>query len=287
MQTFPTFSATVPADIPGAYSEMIFTGDLSEITRQRTEPYYLLMLILAGSIEMRIGKRPFSAAASMLVVALPTENISIIRRTDGFAFNGILLSDRYTLLELPQNSTLQTSALRFAEQPILTLTDHQFGLIGRDMGSLHERFVSSDHRFRRQVMDCACQTLFYDLLHISSQGEQTSGNEASRPHQLFSKFIALLARGDCRDHRNLDYYASELCISPLYLTEICTRVSGHPTTYWIDRYTMLEIMRRLADHHLSITDISMQLNFHSLSYFCSYVKTRAGLSPNQIRKNLS
>ena len=86
-------------------------------------------------------------------------------------------------------------------------------------------------------------------------------------------------------NRDLDFYASRLCITPHYLSEICRKVSGRPATYWIDRFTIQEITRLLRQRELPLTTIAERMNFSSVSYFSRYVQKRIGVPPSEYRNN--
>lgn len=86
-------------------------------------------------------------------------------------------------------------------------------------------------------------------------------------------------------NRDLDFYASRLCITPHYLSEICKKVSGKPATYWIDRFTIQEITHLLRRKDLSLTAIAERMNFSSVSYFSRYVQKRIKVAPSEYRKN--
>ena len=73
---------------------------------------------------------------------------------------------------------------------------------------------------------------------------------------LLRNFIELLYNGEYIRNRDLDFYASRLCITPHYLSEICKKVSGKPATYWIDRFTLQEITRLLRQKELYLTTIA-------------------------------
>lgn len=88
-------------------------------------------------------------------------------------------------------------------------------------------------------------------------------------------------------NRDLDFYASRLCITPHYLSEICRKVSGRPATYWIDRFTIQEITRLLRQKELPLTAIAERMNFSSVSYFSRYVQKRIGMPPSEYRNNLT
>ena len=98
------------------------------------------------------------------------------------------------------------------------------------------------------------------------------------------RFVAMLERSDYREHRDVAWYASELCVTPKYLSEICKRVSGQSANYWINRYTAMELSHLLKDRSLTLTDIADRFNFASLSHFSRYVQNNLGASPSSFRE---
>lgn len=121
----------------------------------------------------------------------------------------------------------------------------------------------------------------YDIHAQSNKELQVS----ERVTSLLRKFIELLYGGGYVRNRDLEFYASRLCVTPHYLSEICKKVSGKPASYWIDRFTMQEITRLLRQKELSLTEIAERMNFSSVSYFSRYVQKRINLSPSEYRKN--
>lgn len=112
-----------------------------------------------------------------------------------------------------------------------------------------------------------------DELHIPSQ------------HAIImAGFFDLLEKGNYVANREVSFYASELCISAKYLSEICKKLSGQTANFWINRYTALGILRMLKDKSLSIVQISDRLNFSSPAYFTRYVKKYLGKAPSEFRE---
>ena len=93
-----------------------------------------------------------------------------------------------------------------------------------------------------------------------------------------------LSKGSFRQHRNLEWYAKKLCVTPHYLSEICRRASGRSAGYFVDLFTLQEVARLLSDKRLSIAQIADELSFSSASYFTRYVKKHFGMSPKAFRK---
>ena len=75
-----------------------------------------------------------------------------------------------------------------------------------------------------------------DLYDIHAKS-RTGHNLSERNGDLLRRFIELLYHKEYIKDRSLSHYASKLCITPHYLTEVCKKASGKPATYWIDRFT--------------------------------------------------
>ncbi len=98
-----------------------------------------------------------------------------------------------------------------------------------------------------------------------------------------NRFLSLLENGEFRTHREVTWYADQLCVTAKYLSEVSKKVSGYSANFWINRYTSLEISRLLRDKSLSFVAISDMLGFSSPAYFSHYVSHNLGLNPTAYR----
>ena len=173
--------------------------------------------------------------------------------------------------------------LSLLQNPVMKLSFHDFRVCKQAMLCIRERMEDKGHLFREELLGSLLTAHILDLYDIHARRR-----EAVRLSEhitfLLRKFIELLYNGEYIRHRSLDFYASRLCITPHYLSEICKEVSGRPATYWIDRFTLLEITRLLWQKELSLTEIAEKLNFSSVSYFSRYVQKKIGISPSEYRK---
>lgn len=161
---------------------------------------------------------------------------------------------------------------------------------------LSEAFVASlairsnygiiGHLFRNEMLGSLLTAHILDLYDIHARENETLTQAPERAMELLRRFVGMLYDGEYREHRDLAYYASRLCITPHYLSEVCRDTCGRPATYWIDRFTMQEITRLLACKELPLAGIAERLNFSSLSYFSRYVQKRLGTSPSTYRSNI-
>ena len=168
------------------------------------------------------------------------------------------------------------------QNPVMKLSPHDYRICLEDMWKLHERLNETQHLFREEMLGHLLLVHILDLydIHAKSQAER---NISERNGDLLRRFVELLYHKEYTQNRNLAHYASRLCITPHYLTEVCKKVSGKPATYWIDRFTTHEIARLLLQKEIPLKEIADRMNFSSLSYFSRYVQKQMGVSPSEYR----
>ena len=155
--------------------------------------------------------------------------------------------------------------------------------------SLSESFVASlagsaAHLFRDEMLGHLLMAHVLDLYDIHARNRRWD-DVPERAQSLLRRFIGMLYGGEYIAHRDLAYYASRLCVTPHYLSEICRKASGRPASYWLDRFTVNEVTRLLLDKSVPLADIAARMNFSSLSYFSRYVQKHTGLSPSDYRRS--
>lgn len=103
---------------------------------------------------------------------------------------------------------------------------------------------------------------------------------ASSTH--FQRFLNLLSNTAVK-HRTVEAYASELCISPKYLSAQCRKHSGKSASEWITEHVLEDIRYCLKQTDLSIKQICDRLGFPNSSFFGKYVKEHFGMTPIEFR----
>lgn len=175
--------------------------------------------------------------------------------------------------------------LSLLQNPVMKLSAVDFAKCRGDLLRIKERLLDNGHLFKEEMIGHLLAAHILDLYDIHARAN-TSSEPSERIFILLSQFIGLLYQKEYIEHRDLSYYASKLCITPHYLSEICRNVSGQPASYWIDRFTLQEITRLLCHKELTLTEIATCMNFSSVSYFSRYVQKRTGLYPTAYRSNL-
>ena len=174
--------------------------------------------------------------------------------------------------------------LSLLRNPVMKLSERDFRICETALQYLRMRMEDDKHFFREELLGSLLTAHILDLYDIHARSH--NGLQVSeRVTSLLRNFIELLYLGEYIRNRNLGFYASRLCVTPHYLSEICKKTSGKPASYWIDRFTIQEITRLLRKKELSMSEIAKRMNFSSVSYFSRYVQKRINLPPSEYRKD--
>ena len=128
-------------------------------------------------------------------------------------------------------------------------------------------------------MICILAGLWLDRIQDIRKQKQ---NDTSRSRVTFESFISLVSEHYAK-HRNVGFYADQLCLTPKYLSKVVKNFSGKSAPEWIDAYVILEAKNLLKYSDLAIKEIVYRLNFPNQSVFYKFFKTRTGITPSQYR----
>lgn len=93
----------------------------------------------------------------------------------------------------------------------------------------------------------------------------------------------MLVQKSFKEERQIEFYASQLGVTPKHLSRILKQTTGFTAADWIKNYILLEAKVMLKSSTLTMGQISTQLNFPSQSFFAKFFKNATGLTPKQYR----
>ncbi|MGI6223112.1 MAG: helix-turn-helix domain-containing protein [Prevotella sp.] len=260
-----------------------FLNTIDELAGIDISDPVLHVLCLAGSMSFVFQEVYYHIVPSDYVI-LPNALLASDFRVNS-DFRGIImvLSERQVgTMALNSNYGI-IGHLSLLRNPVMRLTEAEMEMCKEDMLLLRHREANHQHLFRQEMLSHLLLAHILDLFDIHARRYHAE-TVTKRNAEILGRFIAMLYRGDYLEHRDLDYYASALCITPHYLSEISKKVCDVPATYWIDRSLLLEIVKLLHKKELSLSEISQRLHFSSLAYFSRYVFKHTGMSPSELRK---
>ncbi len=166
----------------------------------------------------------------------------------------------------------------------LTLSGEEIEDLAVDFQYLRYRLPALGSLFYNDYIRCLIQAMVYRISSIIGTATGLSGDNdyMQSPETLSEAFFNLL-NSTYPTPRSVEWYARHLNRTPKYLATVIRKTSGKKPMDWITEKSVNEIANLLKNSQKSVKEISIQLNFSSLSFFCRYVHQHLGVSPNEYR----
>ncbi|MCM1140420.1 MAG: helix-turn-helix domain-containing protein [Muribaculum sp.] len=264
------------------FSKIVFEDTLQGVGEERLEGFLTHALCLDGCMDFDFNGNHFTFSKGDLLIVRKGNLMDNMRPSDDFKVRVLYVEAGYIEHCTPQSNYGMKGQLALFMNPVMHLTPRQFELCSKDFDSLEYRHETTRFPFYEEGLRCAMQLLIIDFFNFHAF---LNGDNPITPQYaaIMDKFLSLLESGAYREHREVTYYASEICVSPKYLSEVCKKVSEHSANFWINRYTTLDISRQLRNRDLTFVQISDMFNFSSPAYFCRYVQHNLGMNPTDYR----
>lgn len=117
---------------------------------------------------------------------------------------------------------------------------------------------------------------------LSSSQANTHSN---RQEEILYRFKQLVSRHAAHE-RSVNFYASQLFVSPGYLMTIISKMSGKSVRAWVDQASILYAKALLAQTNMQIGEVAEKLNFPTQTAFTRYFKHHTGTTPFNYRQSL-
>jgi len=106
---------------------------------------------------------------------------------------------------------------------------------------------------------------------------------SSHKMRLFNNFFAKLDK-QFKTMKQVAEYASELSVSPSYLTVVVKKVSGYSASYHIQQRMVQEAKRLAMYSDANMKMVAYALGFEDPSHFSKFFKNAAGLNFSEFKK---
>ncbi|SDE81561.1 AraC-type DNA-binding protein [Dyadobacter soli] len=120
--------------------------------------------------------------------------------------------------------------------------------------------------------------------NTSGDGANRVTNAISNREKIAQAFRKLVAE-HFPEHKEVAFYATELHITPKYLSEVLQAELGKPAKAFIDEYVVMEAKSLLKQTSLSIQEICYWLGFEDASHFNKSFKKLTNTTPTEYRKS--
>lgn len=167
--------------------------------------------------------------------------------------------------------------------PVFSLTEREVKVLSSYLDTVIAKIMEPEHHFRRELVSTLMKALIYDMSNVIYRYQMIETKRFSRGEVVFFNYIRLV-RDHFKQERRVSWYATQLCITPKYLSETIKTISKRTPNEWIDYYVVLELRLLLKNSNKSIKEIAEYLNFPNQSFLGKFFKEHVGVSPSAFRK---
>lgn len=247
-----------------------------------------VVICTAGKAQMRLGGSPCVISTGQIMVCPPNVSLTDFMLSPDFEVKAVFVTNRMLQSLLQERMSIWTTSVFVKKINVVNIDEEDMLLLTRFYDMIY-MFLHSEKE--RKSSDEVLQTLIRasficlcDLFVTLSDPHTEPAPDNQKPSDsLFRQFLDLLASTPVR-HQTVEWYASELCITPKYLSTVCKANSGKTANEWIREHVLEDIRFHLKQTDLTIKQVSMKLGFPNTSFFGKYVKEHFGMTPLQFRQ---
>jgi AraC-like DNA-binding protein len=276
--------------LPKGWNGKMYCKETDAKTTMRTNEIggfllaYTYTIVLKGQLALVYNGNEITLHPDDIYIYSPGLSVYIVSASEDY--HGIcLLVDEFTTLEM----TALHDLVRIAIMPIVQLNEPKLTLPHDVALSLTKKlqeiisYLNSNHIFKEKILN-----MLYSIFLLDLQNEQkrviAHRKMPQRIEEIFIEFIRLLPHHFI-EHHDIEFYASSLNISSVYLSRVVKQVSGHTVVDYINQMLIKEATFLLRTSTLSITQIADKLNFADTPSFSKFFSRMKGISPREYRNS--
>ena len=246
----------------------------------------MVCMICSGTVKVTIDGKHFELRRNSMMVMHDSAVVSDFKCSKACMGYCITYPNSFVASSSLVTTDWLTINMIFGKSPCLQVCEKDIEQL-HSIASTFSQFVGVNaNEYDHKVQSLLFDAFFYALVSIMKKyahADLDKRERLSRPDDIMRRFTALI-NTSCERERSVEYYASQLDITPKYLSLICKKRTGFNASKIIDSAVIRKAKVLLRQQGLSVLEVSERLNFVSQSFFGKYFKQRTGVSPSRYKE---
>jgi len=243
----------------------------------------ILILIEKGSCSLEVNMATYDLRNGGVFVAFPGQIIHILQMSSDFKPLCIACSlDMMNDLSSQIKDSLKLIQL-VKLSPYQQKRSEDFEQIKKSFKHLQEKIeTTKNNQYRYQIIKNLVLSIAFECIDFIID-KNLVHHGSNRKKAMFNAFLRNVEENHRKEH-SVKYYADELFVTPKYLSFVINEMSGKSPKQWIDDYVALDAKVLLQSSEKDIQQISDELNFIDVGFFCKFFKRMTGMTPKAFRE---
>ena len=286
--TFQTLAENEDIQIGYSDNDIVVVDSIQQFTEVNTAHVSMNAIVICTDGKVQAQMNGIQMELHKNQVAIVPQNVTVtdVMISPDFNLKAMFLTNRILQSFLREKMNIWNDMMYIHRHYVVTMDEdeilfytHFYEMLTLAIAKGKENPLHTDviQSLLRSAILALCGAMKQKLSLITEHHVKTSDNH-------FQRFLDLLHSSEIK-RRTVEAYASELCISPKYLTAVCKKSSGKTANEWITEQVLEDIRYYLRQTDLSIKQICDKLAFPNPSFFGKYVKDHFGKTPLEFRNS--
>lgn len=278
--------------------DILLFDNIDEIDSKQEMTHNYLCIIYGeqGTLQVDYNNRQMTIHAGDLLICMPSVIIGHYMRTPDFK-GKVFCAGKHLFDEVLSNCYHMEPQWWEKEQymlhhPVQHLSEPRRKVVEAylQLMQAHEQAEQNPHRERilRLIGQAAASEIFgrieVQLREDNALPEDHAPHTYGSQDTIFQRFRELL-RENGEKHREVQWYAQKMLLSPKYLSGVCKNKSGMTAGQCIAENSKQHIHHYLAHTDMRIKEIAFRMDFPDVSFFCKYCSRLLGITPTAYRNS--
>lgn len=232
---------------------------------------------MSGEFTLLIGLEEYDVLPNCFAVSLPGDIIRFAKKNNCIGKVRLMGISNSLLNQMEFDITKADTIYKCR----MVMSDKQSTILINDYRQLFRAIVSWNHAESRRSLGFLLRSMHIELARIWDRLSSQHGKNG-KTNILADRFVSLVAIHHAQ-HRNLEFYATNLHLTPKYLSSAIKSATGRSGQEWINSYVILEAKHYLKHTKLPVKEIAYELCFRNQMDFYRYFQRHTGMTPSEYR----
>lgn len=245
---------------------------------------FCILLVTSGTARLSVNYCEEELRKNSMAFLTPNMVMSLGNADNDFRMNGVSFMPAFfdDLTAYAPVYNQMTAFLNENTMPIQSLIENEMECL-ETMLKLYSD-INTEQLHYNGLLQNLSNLLLLRFAEILRSGCMSDTSKVSHPVEIYREFRKLLINNYLKEHY-IQFYSSQLNVSPTYLSRIVRKISGRTVNEHIAHMLVTEARRLLDCTDMTVKQISYRLGFSDQAAFGKFFRNLFGVSPTAYRNS--
>lgn len=243
---------------------------------------FCIMIVTDGTAKLSVNYSVEELRKNSMAFLMPNMVMSLSNADNGFKMKGVCFTPAY-FDDLSSYAPVYNQMNAFMGDnvmPIQSLSENEMECMKAMLNLYKDINIGQLHY--NGLLQHLSNLLLLRFAEILRSGCMSDTSKVSHSVEIYREFRKLLINNYLKEHY-IQFYSSQLSVSPTYLSRIVRKISGRTVNEHIAHMLITEARRLLDCTDMTVKQISYRLGFSDQAAFGKFFRNQFGTSPTVYR----